>query len=102
MSIPTKIDVPNVVVTFVSLNSLSKVDFDFWPEKVNRLTFDQKGNRLTFDQKGNRLTFDQKVNLDPFRDDSRSWLISTFQIQIYNPRRQILILTQIELPHHFM
>ena len=53
MSIPTKIDVLNVVVTFVSSNYHPKVDFDFSLEKVNW------------------LTFNQKVNLDPFRDDSR-------------------------------
>ena len=48
MSIPTKIDVLNVVVTFVSSNSLPKVNFDFLLEKVNRLTFDQKVNPDTF------------------------------------------------------
>ena len=48
LSIPTKIDVLNVVVTFVSSNSLPKVNFDFSPEKVNRLTFDQKVNPNTF------------------------------------------------------
>ena len=53
MSIPTKIDVLNVVVTFVSSIPLPKVDVDFSLEKVNR------------------LTFDQKVNLDLFRDDNR-------------------------------
>ena len=53
ISIPTKIDVPNVVVTFVSSNSLPKVNFNFSLEKVHR------------------LTFDQKVNLDTFRGDSR-------------------------------
>ena len=53
MSIPTKIDVLNVVVTFVSSNSLLKVDFDFSLEKVNQ------------------LTFDQTVNLNSSRDDSR-------------------------------
>ena len=77
MSIPTKIDVLNVVVTFVLSNFLLKRIFDFSLEKVNR------------------LTFNQKVNLDPFCDDSRFWLISTFRIQICNPRRQILVLTQI-------
>ena len=84
MSIPTKIDVLSVVVTFVSANSPPKVNFDFSFEKVNR------------------LTFDQKVNIDPFHDDSRSQLISTFRIQICNPRRQIIVLTQIESSYYFM
>ena len=75
MSFLTKIDVPNVVVTFVSSNSLPKVDSDFSLEKVNW------------------LTFDQKVNPNTFCDYSLFWLISTFRTQWCSPRLQILFRT---------